>query len=77
MSAAEVQAHHRLRGGIPQDTIRALNNDFGMIHAPVQSFPGNWLYRHATALGAQRRAVATQPDPASGAPAASGYAWPF
>lgn len=34
MSAAEVEAHHRLRGGIPEDTIRALKNDFGMIHAP-------------------------------------------
>jgi Transposase DDE domain group 1 len=50
MAAAEVEAHHRLRGGIPEDTIRALKNDFGMIHAPVQSFPGNWLYWHATAL---------------------------
>jgi hypothetical protein len=50
MSAAEVEAHHRLRGGIPEDTIRALKNDFGMIHAPVQSFFGNWLYWHAAAL---------------------------
>jgi hypothetical protein len=31
MTAAEVEAHHRLRGGIPEDTIRALKNDFGMI----------------------------------------------
>lgn len=50
MSAAEVEAHHRLRGGIPEDTIRALKNDFGMIHAPVQSFFGNWLYWQAVAL---------------------------
>jgi hypothetical protein len=50
MSAAEVEAHHRLRGGIPEDTIRALKNDFGMTHAPVQSFFGNWLYWQATAL---------------------------
>jgi hypothetical protein len=50
LSATEVEAHHRLRGGIPEDTIRALKNDFGMIHAPVQSFFGNWLYWHATAL---------------------------
>ena len=50
MSAAEVEAHHRLRGGIPEDTIRALKNDFGMNHAPVQSFFGNWLYWHAVAL---------------------------
>lgn len=50
MGAAEVEAHHRLRGGIPEDTIRALKNDFGMIHAPVQSFFGNWLYWQAVAL---------------------------
>ena len=50
MSAADVEAHHRLRGGIPEDTIRALKNDFGMIHAPVQPFFGNWLYWHAAAL---------------------------
>lgn len=50
MSAAEVEGHHRLRGGIPEDTIRALKNDFGMIHAPVQSFFGNWLYWQAAAL---------------------------
>jgi hypothetical protein len=50
MTAAEVEAHHRLRGGIPEDTIRALKNDFGMIHAPVQPFFGNWLYWHAAAL---------------------------
>jgi hypothetical protein len=50
MSAAEVEAHHRLRGGIPEDTIRALKNDFGMIHAPVQPFFGNWLYWQAAAL---------------------------
>jgi len=37
MTAAEVEAHHRLRGGIPEDTIRALKNDSGMIQAPVQS----------------------------------------
>ena len=50
MTAAEVEAHHRLRGGIPEDTIRALKNDFGMIHAPVRAFFGNWLYWHAAAL---------------------------
>jgi hypothetical protein len=50
MTAAQVEAHHRLRGGIPEDTIRALKNDFGMIHAPVQSFYGNWLYWQACAL---------------------------
>jgi hypothetical protein len=41
LSAAGVEAHHRLCGGIPEDTIRALKNDFGMIHAPVQPFFGN------------------------------------
>jgi hypothetical protein len=50
MSAAAIEAHHRLRGGIPEDTIRALKNDYGMIHAPVQPFFGNWLYWHACAL---------------------------
>lgn len=50
MTAAQVEGHHRLRGGIPEDTIRALKNDFGMIHAPVQPFFGNWLYWQAAAL---------------------------
>ncbi len=50
MTAAAVEAHHRLRGGIPEDTIRALKNDYGMIHAPVQPFFGNWLYWQACAL---------------------------
>ena len=50
MSAAEVEAHHRLRGGIPEDTIRSLKNDFGMNHAPVQPFFGNGLYWQAVAL---------------------------
>ena len=50
MSAAEVEAHHRLRGGIPEDTIRALQHDFGMSHAPVQPFFGNWLYWQAVTL---------------------------
>ncbi len=45
-----VEAHHRLRGGIPEDTIRQLKEDFGLIHAPVQNFFGNWLWWHASAL---------------------------
>lgn len=45
-----VEAHHRLRGGIPEDTIRQLKEDFGLIHAPVQNFFGNWLWWHACAL---------------------------
>jgi hypothetical protein len=50
MTAAEVEGHHRLRGGIPEDTIRSLKHDFGMSHAPVQPFFGNWLYWQAAAL---------------------------
>jgi hypothetical protein len=50
LPAAEVEAHHRLRGGIPEDTIRQLKEDFGLNHAPVQNFNGNWLWWHATAL---------------------------
>jgi hypothetical protein len=45
-----VEAHHRLRGGIPEDTIRQLKEDFGLIHAPVANFFGNWLWWHAAAL---------------------------
>jgi hypothetical protein len=48
--AVEVEAHHRLRGGIPEDTIRQLKEDFGLIHAPVGNFFGNWLWWHACAL---------------------------
>jgi hypothetical protein len=68
MSAAEVQAHHRLRGGIPEDTIRALKNDFGMI-----TRAGAIVFRQLAVLasrrpGAQRRAVAAHPGPAPGVP---------
>ena len=45
-----VEAHHRLRGGIPEDAIRQLKEDFGLIHAPVQNFFGNWLWWHACTL---------------------------
>ena len=48
--AADVEAYHRLRGGIPEDCIRQLKEDFGLIHAPVQNFFGNWLWWHACAL---------------------------
>ncbi|MHB1164771.1 MAG: hypothetical protein ACYC3K_05985 [Candidatus Nanopelagicales bacterium] len=50
MSATEIEAHHRLRGGVPQHAIRALKNDYGTDHAPMQSFLGNWPYWHAVAL---------------------------
>jgi hypothetical protein len=48
--AEMVEAHLRLRGGIPEDTIRQLKEDFGLIHAPLQNFFGNWLWWHAAAL---------------------------
>lgn len=50
LPAADIEAHHRRRGGIPEDTIRQLKEDFGLNHAPVQNFYGNWLWWHAAAL---------------------------
>lgn len=50
MSAVTVELHHRLRGGAPEEAIRQLKGDFGMNHAPVTSFFGNWLWWHAAAL---------------------------
>jgi hypothetical protein len=49
-TAAQVEHHHRLRGGAPEEAIRQLKHDFGMNHAPVASFFGNWLWWHAAAL---------------------------
>jgi hypothetical protein len=49
-AANEVEAHHRQRGGIPEDTIRQLKQDFGLEHAPLANFFGNWLWWHACAL---------------------------
>ncbi len=49
-SGAEVEAHHRLRGGGPEEAIRQLKGDFGLCHAPVANFFGNWLWWHAAAL---------------------------
>jgi len=74
---AEVWAHHRLRGGITEDTMRALKNDFGMIHAPVQPFFGNLLYWQAAALAHNvalwiRHWDYPKPSAVSGA---SGYGW--
>lgn len=48
--ANEVEAHHRLRGGLPEDTNRQLKEDFGFIHAPLENFNGNWLWWQACAL---------------------------
>jgi hypothetical protein len=49
LSAVQVEHHHRLRGGIPEDAIRQLKEDFGFAHAPLASF-GNWLWWQASAL---------------------------
>jgi hypothetical protein len=50
MSAVSVELHHRLRGGAPEEAIRQLKSDFGMNHAPVTGFFGNWLWWLAAAL---------------------------
>ena len=49
-SAVSVEHHHRLRGGVPEETIRQLKEDFGLNHAPLESFFGNWLWWQASAL---------------------------
>jgi hypothetical protein len=49
-AAAEVEHHHRLRGGVPEEAIRQLKEDFGLNHAPLENFFGNWLWWHASAL---------------------------
>ena len=49
-TAADVDHHHRLRGGAPEEAIRQLQHDFGMNHAPLQSFAANWLWWLASAL---------------------------
>jgi hypothetical protein len=48
--AVDIEAHHRLRGGGPEEAIRQLKGDFGLCHAPVTNFFGNWLWWHAAAL---------------------------
>lgn len=45
-----IEAHHRHRGGIPEDTIRQLKHDFGFNHAPCRNFYANWVWWHASAL---------------------------
>jgi hypothetical protein len=50
MSAVTVELAHRLRGGAPEEAIRQLKGDFGMNHAPVTGFFGNWLWWQAAAL---------------------------
>lgn len=49
-TAADIEHHHRLRGGAPEEAIRQLKNDFGLCHAPLENFFGNWLWWHASAL---------------------------
>ena len=49
-TAVDVDYHHRLRGGPPEEAIRQLVHDFGMNHAPLQSFMANWLWWLASAL---------------------------
>ncbi|MDQ4133235.1 MAG: IS1380 family transposase [Actinomycetota bacterium] len=49
-TAAQVEHHHRRRGGVPEEAIRQLKHDFGLNHAPVANFFGNWLWWHAAAL---------------------------
>lgn len=49
-SAAAVEHHHRLRGGAPEEAIRQLKEDFGLCHAPLENFFGNWVWWHASAL---------------------------
>ena len=47
---ATIEHHHRLRGGAPEEAIRQLKHDFGMNHAPLQSFFGNWCWWLAAGL---------------------------
>ncbi len=49
-TAVTVEHHHRLRGGPPEEAIRQLTEDFGMNHAPVQNFFGNWVWWLAATL---------------------------
>lgn len=49
-NAVNIEAHHRLRGGVPEDAIRRLKEGFGFNHAPLSDFFGNWLWEQACAL---------------------------
>ena len=48
--AASIEHHHRLRGGGPEEAIRQLKEDFGLCHAPLENFFGNWCWWLASAL---------------------------
>ena len=45
-----MEAHHRLRGGLPEGAIARLKEGFGFDHAPLESFWGNAMWWHASAL---------------------------
>ncbi|MCA1698629.1 MAG: IS1380 family transposase [Actinobacteria bacterium] len=49
-TAVDVEAHHRLRAGIPEDSIKTLKHDYGFTHAPLENFFGNWSWHLACAL---------------------------
>lgn len=71
-SAVDVEHHHRLRGGAPEEAIRQLKGDFGLCHAPLENFFGNWLWWHAAALAYNvARWVRVLALPACSAPAAA------
>jgi hypothetical protein len=64
--AAEVEYHHRRRGGIPEDAIRQLKEDFALCHAPIPNFYANWLWWHVCTLvhncGRWLRVLAVPPE---------------
>lgn len=49
-NAVNVEAHHRLRGGVPEDANRQLKEDYGFCHAPLDNFYGNWLWHYTAAI---------------------------
>lgn len=48
--APELEHHHRLRGGVCEETIRQLKEGFGLAHLPVGSFFGNWVWAQLACL---------------------------
>ncbi len=50
MSAVNIEAHHRLRGGVPEGANARLKEGFGFNHAPLESFWGNAMWWHASGL---------------------------
>lgn len=68
MTAAAVEAHHRLRGGIPEDTIRALKNDIRDDPRPGAAVLRELAVLDGVRVGPQRVPVATHPGVAPGHP---------